>query len=155
MKIMNEDMELVQYIKKRTGESLVATYSKEDKKIGKSDVGLVLVDGKTWTRIDFALNTVSKHILDTKWTCGKKNYALDMSSVDIKNEMRYFVFKDHESKDISYYFIWSDIIKKGKFETLSAQNVVLVPLEFVKSNSISIDELVSHYKKELAKVSQK
>ena len=131
---MTEDMELVQYIKNSTHEQNVATYSKEDKKEIQADVGLVLIEGQTWTKLDFALNTVSKHILDTKWAQGKKNYALNLDSIKIENDMRYFVFKDHESKYPSYYFIWANILKKADLEVLNTQNVMLVPLDYVKHN---------------------
>ena len=148
----NDTMDFIQFLKDETGETLIGEYPKDLKQKLQSDVCLGLSHKKTWTKLDFSISTVSKHILETKWASGKRNYSINEKCKNVDNDMRYLAFRDYESKRPSYFFIWGRIIQHANLEKLNNQDVILIPLEFVKENSISAKDLIEHYREELKKV---
>lgn len=150
--LMKDDMEFVEYVKKTTDEKLVFVYEKDDKLKTQADACIILNDAATkeYSIIDFSVKTVSKHLLETKWAQGKKNYCINEECRSFENDMRWYAFKDYESKSPSYFFIWGKIIKNANLETLNPQKVTLIPLDFVKRNSMTISDLMKHYHTEFA-----
>lgn len=142
-------MEFAEYVKNTCGEKFVGVYDKNEKLETQSDVCVILNDEKKniYSQILFSVKTVSQNLLNSKWKEGKKNYSINDDCRNVDNDMRWYAFKDYESKKLSYFIVWGKIIKNANLEHLSAQKVTLIPLDFIKENSISIEELMNHYHK--------